>query len=130
MRDHHPCGGIRRRTFFAAAAAAFPVIEGVRRVSAAQPKAAADPKQVDGKLGIPGPYPGRVIEARNRAASAGNEEPRRHQGDRRQGDEVAHRDGRRGRGLAKLRRAGRRRRDQGRSQRTPRCPVLRSWCLR
>jgi len=68
MTERRPCGGLHRRNFLAAAAAALPVIEGVRLVSAAEPKAAANPKTAvaEGKLGIPGPYPGRVIEARNR----------------------------------------------------------------
>ena len=62
----YPCGGPNRRHFLAAAAA-LPLIEGVRLVSAAEPQAAASPRAVDGKLGAPGPYPGRVIEARNSA---------------------------------------------------------------
>jgi len=66
MAKRYPCGGLHRRDFLAAAAA-LPALEGVRLVSASEPKAAADPKRVDAKLGIPGPYPGRVIEARNPA---------------------------------------------------------------
>jgi len=49
-----------------AAAAALPTLVGLN-VSAAEPKAAKDPELTPGKLGIPGPYPGRVIEARNPA---------------------------------------------------------------
>jgi hypothetical protein len=62
----YACGGLRRRDFFAAAAAALPVLEGVRRVSAAEPRANGLVLPAD-KLGAPGPYPGRVVEARNPA---------------------------------------------------------------
>jgi uncharacterized protein (DUF362 family) len=60
MPKRYPCGGLGRRQFLAAAAA-LPALGGVHFVSA------ADPKKPDGKLGVPGPYPGRVIEARNPA---------------------------------------------------------------
>jgi hypothetical protein len=66
MRKCTPCGGLHRRHFLAAAAA-LPVLEGVRFVSAQEPKGAVAPRAIDGTLGIPGPYPGRVIEARNPA---------------------------------------------------------------
>jgi hypothetical protein len=65
MRTPYPCGGLGRRQFMAAAAA-LPTLVGLN-VSAAEPKAAKDPELTPGKLGIPGPYPGRVIEARNPA---------------------------------------------------------------
>jgi hypothetical protein len=65
MRKSYPCGGLGRRQFMAAAAA-LPTLVGLN-VSAAEPEAAKDPELVPGKLGIPGPYPGRVIEARNPA---------------------------------------------------------------
>jgi hypothetical protein len=65
MSKHHPCGGLRRRDFFAAAAVALPVLEGVRLVSAAEPKAVTARRLLNDKLGAPGPFPGRVIEARN-----------------------------------------------------------------
>jgi uncharacterized protein (DUF362 family) len=48
-----------------------PALGGVRIVSASEPRAVADPKAIAGKLGIPGPFPGRVIEARNPAMSQG-----------------------------------------------------------
>ncbi|MFO0953130.1 MAG: hypothetical protein U0835_18645 [Isosphaeraceae bacterium] len=59
MRPKHtPCGGLRRREFLAAAAAAVPAIEGVRLVSAAEPQAA---KRVvaaaPGALGLPARTP-------------------------------------------------------------------------
>lgn len=60
----YPCGGLHRREFLAAAAA-LPILEGVRIVSASEPQGAANPGAIEGKLGVPGPYPGRVIEARN-----------------------------------------------------------------
>lgn len=64
----YPCGTLARRDFLAAAAAFLPVIDGVRRVSAAEPKAAFNPKAVDpATLGAPGPYPGRVLEVRNKS---------------------------------------------------------------
>jgi hypothetical protein len=64
MRDQYPCAGLKRRQFFASAAAAIPLASAIH-VSAQEPKAAADPSKIQGKVGIPGPYPGRVIEVRN-----------------------------------------------------------------
>ncbi|GAC1469977.1 MAG: hypothetical protein NVSMB9_14500 [Isosphaeraceae bacterium] len=58
MSDGYPCGGMHRRQFLASAAA-IPALAGMRVVSAAE----GDRKD----LGLPGPYPGRVIEARNEA---------------------------------------------------------------
>lgn len=63
MKKSYPCGGIGRRQFLAAAAA-LPALVGLN-VSAAEPKEAGGPADLPGKLGVPGPYPGRVIEARN-----------------------------------------------------------------
>jgi len=65
MRKPYPCGGLGRRQFLAGAAA-FPVLAAAH-VSAAEPGAARDPRAVEGTPGIPGPYPGRVVEARNLA---------------------------------------------------------------
>lgn len=70
MRKPYPCGGVGRRQFLASAAS-LPVLAGLN-VSAAEPKAAATPKGRAGRrpeaiLGVPGPYPGRVVEARNSA---------------------------------------------------------------
>ena len=62
MPKRYPCG-LQRREFLAAAT--FPLLGGVRRVSAAEPRAAEGSKAPAGALGLPGPYPGRVIEARN-----------------------------------------------------------------
>jgi uncharacterized protein (DUF362 family) len=68
MPKRYPCGGVHRREFLAAAAALPAAIEGVRRVSAAEPRAALAiaPTPAE-KLGMPGPYLGRVVEARNPA---------------------------------------------------------------
>jgi len=65
MRKPYPCGGLGRREFMAAAAS-LPALMGLN-VSAAEPGGAAEPDLPRGALGIPGPYPGRVIEARNPA---------------------------------------------------------------
>ena len=67
MRGHYPCGGISRRNFLAGVAA-IPVIEGVKLVSAQEPGGVKRPSS---ELGVPGPYPGRVIEARNPAMIKG-----------------------------------------------------------
>lgn len=67
MSKHYPCGGVHRRAFLGAVAAA-PALAATF-VSAADPAAAADPAKLDikGKLGLPGPWPGRVIEVKNPA---------------------------------------------------------------
>jgi uncharacterized protein (DUF362 family) len=63
MRGQYPCGGIHRREFVGAAA--FSIL-GAAVAKAQEPKEKADPPQ-RGALGVPGPYPGRVIEIRNPA---------------------------------------------------------------
>lgn len=64
MSLFYPCGRMSRRALMAAAAT-LPVIEGVRHVSASDDttpmKTLFDKKD----LGVPGPFPGRVIEAKN-----------------------------------------------------------------
>jgi hypothetical protein len=67
-----PCGGMHRRDFLAAAAAAplLPSLIG-SHVSAQEPKSAGGGKTLAGPLGVPGPFPGRVIEARNPAMIKG-----------------------------------------------------------
>lgn len=64
----YPCGTLARRDFLAAISAA-PLIEGVRLASAAaaEPRAAAGRLIDPAALGVPGPYPGRVVEVRNPA---------------------------------------------------------------
>lgn len=59
-----PCGGLHRRGFLASAAAAGLAAS---HVSADEPGPARDRRPADGPLGVPGPYPGRVVEARNKA---------------------------------------------------------------
>ena len=63
MAYRHPCGGFGRRRFLAGVAAS-PILAGLH-ASAQEPGAAREPKPLPGKLGVPGPYPGRVVEARN-----------------------------------------------------------------
>jgi len=46
-----------------------PVIGGVTYVSASESKLVSDPLFDKSKLGAPGPFPGRVIEAKNAAMS-------------------------------------------------------------
>jgi hypothetical protein len=67
-----PCGGMDRRHFLAATAAPLlPTLIGLH-ASAQEPKAAAAAgKAPVGPLGVPGPYPGRVIEAKNPAMIKG-----------------------------------------------------------
>jgi hypothetical protein len=70
VHAHHPCGGLNRRHFLASAAA-LPALAG-QFVSAQEPKAAAKPAGTSfGELGVPGPYPGRVVEVRNPAMIRG-----------------------------------------------------------
>jgi hypothetical protein len=64
MRDGYPCGSLRRREFMGTAAlsmlGAMPVSAQALRAQQAAPVPA-------GTLGVPGPYPGRVVEVRNAA---------------------------------------------------------------
>ncbi|MGP0069825.1 MAG: DUF362 domain-containing protein [Isosphaeraceae bacterium] len=67
MSQHeHISGGLGRRQFLVAGAA-MPAVAGMSLtyVSAQEPRAAAGKAGADEKWGIPGPYPGRVIEVRN-----------------------------------------------------------------
>jgi len=66
MTNRYPCGKMPRRDLLAAAAASLPALMGARLISAAEPRAADAPRVV-GALGVPGPFPGRVVEARNPA---------------------------------------------------------------
>jgi Domain of unknown function (DUF362) len=65
MEKRYPCGGVGRRQFLAGAAA-LPALARLH-VSAQEPKAAAGKAAPGEKYGVPGPYPGRVIEVRNKA---------------------------------------------------------------
>src|SRR3954463_16158944 len=66
MSHRYPCGGLGRRQFLGAAAAA-PVLAAMPTsyVSAQEAKAAAGKADANEKWGVPGPYPGRVVEVRN-----------------------------------------------------------------
>ena len=68
MRGRYPCGGMHRREFLGAAAVPFLVQSAVK---AQEPKDGANPPTAGWPLGIPGPYPGRVIEVRNPALDRG-----------------------------------------------------------
>jgi len=65
MKGRYPCGGLGRRRFLAAAAAVPPLL-GLPDAFAAQP-VTAGPIAGDETPGVPGPYPGRVVEVRNPA---------------------------------------------------------------
>ena len=65
MSGRYPCGGFRRRDFLGTAAAATALhILGATAVSA-QEKGKTARGRSRGELGVPGPYPGRVVEVRN-----------------------------------------------------------------
>ena len=67
--SQHNCesGSYLNRRGFLAINASVPVLAGASliHVSAQEPRAAADKSDPGTKWGIPGPYPGRVIEVRN-----------------------------------------------------------------
>jgi hypothetical protein len=65
MAAFHPCGGVLRRSFLGTAACVPTAgLLAAAQVSAQEPKAAPSSGH-SGALGIPGPYPGRVIEVKN-----------------------------------------------------------------
>src|SRR5262245_10413147 len=66
MSHHNPRGGLGRRQFLSTAAAA-PALAAMPLcyVSAQEPKAAAGKPGPDEKWGVPGSYPGKVVEVRN-----------------------------------------------------------------
>src|SRR5262245_4147009 len=64
MSKPYPCGGLGRREFLAGAT--LPILAAMN-VSAQEPKLAAAKAPLGERLGIPGPYPGRVVEVRNPA---------------------------------------------------------------
>lgn len=64
MPERYPCGGFGRRRFLAGVAT--PLLAGLH-ASAQEPNRAQDRIQGGAGLGVPGPYPGRVIEVRNPA---------------------------------------------------------------
>jgi uncharacterized protein (DUF362 family) len=72
MRKPFPCDGLGRRQFFASAgAAAVPLLAGMNVSAAAAALQNPAPPDRPASLGIPGPYPGRVIEVRNPAMIKG-----------------------------------------------------------
>jgi hypothetical protein len=64
MPNRYPCGGLDRRAFLAGTA--VPVLAALH-ASAQEPKADAAKVEPAGRLGVPGPNPGRVVEVRNPA---------------------------------------------------------------
>lgn len=66
MSHRNPCHGLVRREFLGAAAV-IPGLAGlpIAHVSAQEFKTAAGKAGVEEKWGIPGPFPGRVVEVRN-----------------------------------------------------------------
>src|SRR3954447_5957016 len=69
MHGQYPCGGVRRRDFLGSTAllSAAGLIAGTELVSAQEPSARkkAGASRPEEKLGVPGPYPGRVIEVKH-----------------------------------------------------------------
>jgi hypothetical protein len=66
MDQPNPCGGLARRQFLGTFAAAPLMAElPFRHVSAQEPRAAAGQDDPQVKWGVPGPYPGKVVEVRN-----------------------------------------------------------------
>lgn len=61
MPERYPCGGFGRRAFLSGAV--LPLVAGLH-ASAQEPKQGAGGAE---RLGIPGPYPGQVVEVRNPA---------------------------------------------------------------
>jgi hypothetical protein len=64
MSKSHPCGGLDRRAFLAGAA--LPLLPALH-VSGRGPRLAGAKAEPVERLGVPGPYPGRVVEVRNPA---------------------------------------------------------------
>ena len=73
MRGRYSCGGMHRREFLGATAVPFLVQSALK---AQEPKGRANPAASSELLGIPGPYPGRVIEVRNPALDRGTRKDR------------------------------------------------------
>src|SRR4051812_29251303 len=69
MLGRYACGGLRRRDFLGASALAATanLMASAELVSAQEPRAGnkVGTPRPEGKLGIPGPYPGRVIEVQH-----------------------------------------------------------------
>ncbi|MBX6311356.1 MAG: DUF362 domain-containing protein [Isosphaeraceae bacterium] len=65
MQKRYPCGGIKRREFLAGAAAAMPLLAGGVAAAQGPQFQTTKPTPRSDALGIPGPFPGRVVEVRN-----------------------------------------------------------------
>ena len=69
MLGRYPCGGLRRRDFLgtSALAATANLMASAELVSAQEPSTGnkVGTSRPEGKLGVPGPYPGRVIEVQH-----------------------------------------------------------------
>ena len=63
MSLYYPCGTISRRALLAGMS--IPAIGSVKYVSASESRLVTDPLFDKTKLGAPGPFPGRVIEAKH-----------------------------------------------------------------
>lgn len=64
MSMFYPCGKLSRRALMAGMTS-FPIIGAAQHISASEAKSLKDPLFDKSRLGVPGPYPGRVIEAKN-----------------------------------------------------------------
>ena len=67
MSLYYPCGTISRRALLAGMS--IPAIGSVKYVSASESRLVTDPLFDKTKLGAPGPFPGRVIEAKHASLS-------------------------------------------------------------
>ncbi len=64
MSMFYPCGKLSRRALMAGMTS-LPIIGAAQHISASEAKSLKDPLFDKSRLGVPGPYPGRVIEAKN-----------------------------------------------------------------
>ena len=74
MRGRYPCGGMHRREFLGATA--LPLLMPSVLNAQQSKKGAASPPSFDGQLGVPGPFPGRVVEVKNPALDRGSRKDR------------------------------------------------------
>ncbi|MFM7739793.1 MAG: DUF362 domain-containing protein [Planctomycetota bacterium] len=64
MSMFYPCGKLSRRALLAGMST-LPIIGATQHISASEAKSLKDPLFDKSRLGLPGPFPGRVIEAKN-----------------------------------------------------------------
>jgi uncharacterized protein (DUF362 family) len=74
MSLYYPCGTISRRALLAGMS--IPAIGSVKYVSASESRLVTDPLFDKSKLGAPGPFPGRVIEAKHASLSKNGKKSR------------------------------------------------------